>query len=39
VKVRFRGGDLDVARLPDGQVRLGGPVAHVFDGTVDPAAL
>jgi diaminopimelate epimerase len=37
--VRFRGGPLTVERRDDGQVLLGGPVAHVFDGTVDPAAL
>jgi diaminopimelate epimerase len=37
--VRFRGGDLRVSREPDGTVRLGGPVAFVFDGTVDAAAL
>jgi diaminopimelate epimerase len=37
--VRFRGGPLTVERGDDGQVLLGGPVVHVFDGTVDPAAL
>jgi diaminopimelate epimerase len=35
VTVRFRGGALTVERREDGEVRLGGPVAHVFDGTVD----
>ena len=38
VVVRFRGGDLQVERAADGEVLLGGPVTHVFDGTVDPAA-
>ena len=37
--VRFRGGPLLVERGEDGQVLLGGPVAHVFDGVVDPQAL
>jgi diaminopimelate epimerase len=37
--VRFRGGLLTVARQQDGQVLLGGPVAHVFDGAVDPSRL
>jgi diaminopimelate epimerase len=37
--VRFRGGPLHVERREDGQVLLGGPVAHVYDGTADPAAL
>jgi diaminopimelate epimerase len=36
--VRFRGGPLHVERRDDGQVLLGGPVMHVFDGTGDPAA-
>ncbi|MGE5227305.1 MAG: diaminopimelate epimerase [Planctomycetaceae bacterium] len=35
VTVRFRGGPLHVERRDDGEVVLGGPVAHVFDGTVD----
>jgi diaminopimelate epimerase len=35
VSVGFRGGPLRVERDDDGQVRLGGPVAHVFDATVD----
>jgi diaminopimelate epimerase len=35
VTVRFRGGDLHVKRRADGEVMLGGPVAHVFDGVVD----
>lgn len=34
-KVRFRGGTLEVERHEDGEVVLGGPVAHVFDGRVD----
>jgi diaminopimelate epimerase len=37
--VRFRGGPLEVERLDDGRVLLGGPVAHVYDGVVDVAAL
>jgi diaminopimelate epimerase len=37
--VRFRGGTLDVERREDGEVVLGGPVSHVFDGVVDPRAL
>jgi diaminopimelate epimerase len=37
--VRFRGGSLDVERLEDGRVLLGGDVAHVFDGTADPAVI
>jgi diaminopimelate epimerase len=37
--VRFRGGSLKVERAEDGQVLLGGPVTHVFDGVVDPQAL
>ncbi len=37
--VRFRGGPLHVDRRDDGQVLLGGPVAHVYDGTADLAAL
>jgi diaminopimelate epimerase len=37
--VRFRGGPLEVERREDGQVLLGGPVAHVYHGTADPAAL
>jgi diaminopimelate epimerase len=37
--VRFRGGPLEVERREDGQVLLGGPVAHVYRGTADPAAL
>jgi diaminopimelate epimerase len=35
VTVRFRGGALDVERQPDGEVVLGGPVGHVFDGVMD----
>jgi diaminopimelate epimerase len=35
VEVRFRGGPLHVERRDDGEVLLGGPVAHVFDGIVD----
>jgi len=37
--VNFRGGPLTVERRADGQVLLGGPVAHVFDGVIDLAAL
>jgi diaminopimelate epimerase len=37
--VRFRGGPLEVERREDGRVLLGGPVAHVYHGTADPAAL
>jgi diaminopimelate epimerase len=37
--VRFRGGPLEVERRENGEVVLGGPVAHVFDGVVDPRAL
>jgi diaminopimelate epimerase len=37
VVVRARGGDLDVELGPT--VRLGGPVVHVFDVTVDPDAV
>lgn len=36
--VRFRGGPLTVERRDDGSVILGGPVAHVFDATVDQDA-
>jgi len=39
VTVRFPGGPLTVERRSDGEVLLGGPVAHVFDGTADPGAL
>ena len=35
VVVRFRGGPLHVERRSDGEVLLGGPVQHVFDGVVD----
>ena len=35
VTVRLRGGSLHVERRNDGEVVLGGPVAHVYDGTVD----
>jgi diaminopimelate epimerase len=35
VTTRFRGGPLEVERRDDGTVFLGGPVRHVFDGTVD----
>jgi diaminopimelate epimerase len=31
----FRGGSLSVERREDGEVSLGGPVSHVFDGVVD----
>jgi diaminopimelate epimerase len=37
--IRFRGGSLNVERLEDGEVLLGGSVAHVFDGVVDPQGL
>jgi diaminopimelate epimerase len=36
---RFRGGSLTVERRDDGEVFLGGPVAHVYDGVVDLDAL
>ena len=39
VTLRFRGGPLRVERSPDGEVLLRGPVAHVFDATVDLDAL
>jgi diaminopimelate epimerase len=39
VTVRFRGGTLTAERRDDGTVLLGGPVYHVFDGTVDRAGL
>ncbi|MEP7059149.1 MAG: diaminopimelate epimerase [Actinomycetota bacterium] len=39
VTVHYPGGDLRVTRRSDGQVMLGGGVSHVFDGTVDLAAL
>lgn len=39
VLVRFRGGDLHVQRASDGELHLGGPVVHVFDGNVDPSSL
>jgi diaminopimelate epimerase len=39
VTIRFRGGDLEVERGADGQILLGGPVMHVFDGVVDPSGL
>jgi diaminopimelate epimerase len=39
VTIRFPGGDVEVERREDGEVRLSGPAAHVFDGTVDVAAL
>jgi diaminopimelate epimerase len=35
VTVRFPGGPLEVERGADGQVRLGGPVAKVFEAVVD----
>jgi diaminopimelate epimerase len=38
VAVRFRGGTLEVEREEGGRVVLGGPVRHVFDGTMDLAA-
>ena len=34
-RVRFRGGTLTVERREDGEVLLGGPVTHVYDGVVD----
>jgi diaminopimelate epimerase len=37
--VRFRGGSLEVERLEDGRVLLGGDVAHVFDGAAHLAAI
>jgi diaminopimelate epimerase len=37
--VRFPGGRLEVERREDGRVVLGGDVAHVFDGTIDPATI
>lgn len=39
VTVRFPGGPLRIERRADGEVLLGGPVSHVFDGVVDPEAL
>jgi diaminopimelate epimerase len=39
VKVKFRGGTLLVDRKADGELVLGGPVEHVFDGVVDPGEL
>ena len=36
VTVRFRGGPLHVERRSDGEVLLGGPVAHVFDAVDRP---
>lgn len=39
VKVQFRGGTLLVTRSPDGELLLGGPVEHVYDGVVDPGEL
>jgi diaminopimelate epimerase len=39
VTVRFRGGPLRVHRASNGEITLGGPVAHVFDATVDLDAL
>jgi diaminopimelate epimerase len=33
--IRFRGGTLSVERREDGELLLGGPVAHVFDASVD----
>jgi diaminopimelate epimerase len=35
VTAQFRGGPLHVDRRSDGEVLLGGPVAHVFDAVVD----
>jgi len=35
VELTFRGGSLHVVRGADGEVTLRGPVAHVFDATVD----
>lgn len=35
VTVRFPGGPLVVERRDDGEVFLGGPVRHVFDGVID----
>lgn len=39
VTVHYPGGDLHVDRGPDGEVLLTGDVSHVFDGSVDLAAL
>jgi diaminopimelate epimerase len=39
ITVRFRGGPLEVERRDDGEVLLGGPVTHVYDGSADPAAI
>ena len=39
VTVRFRGGPLGVERTGGGEVLLSGPVAHVFDATVDLGAI
>lgn len=39
ITTRFRGGLLTVDRSDAGELLLGGPVAHVFDATVDPGAL
>jgi diaminopimelate epimerase len=39
VTIRFPGGDVEVERREDGEVRLTGPAVHVFDGTVDLEAL
>ena len=39
VTIRFPGGDVEVERHEDGEVRLAGPAVHVFDGTVDLGAL
>jgi diaminopimelate epimerase len=37
--IQFRGGSLTVEFLEDGEVMLGGSVAHVFDGVADLEAL
>ena len=39
ITVSFRGGPLRVERCEDGDVLLGGPVAHVYDAAADPHEL
>ncbi|HEY1558960.1 MAG TPA: diaminopimelate epimerase [Kofleriaceae bacterium] len=40
IQVRLPGGELSIQVLPDfGNVRMFGPVAHVFDGELDPRAI
>ena len=39
VKIKFRGGTLIVTPGPGGDLVLGGPVDHVFDGVIDLAEL